>query len=54
MPKMFAANSTATLATLTWPSVMPVWLRASFADWNAFWKIRFSTAPVAPRACAAA
>ena len=54
LPKMFEASSTATLATLTVPEDIPVWVRTCFAAWKAFWKTRFRTAPAVPDACAAA
>ena len=51
---MLRASSTATLATLTWPAVIAVWVRTCLAAWKAFWNTRFSTGPVAPRPWAAA
>ena len=51
---MFEASSTATLATLTLPAEMPVWVRTCLAAWKAFWKTRLSTAPVEPKDWAAA
>jgi hypothetical protein len=54
LPKMLVARSTATLATLTRPDEIPVWVRTCLAAWKAFWKSRLRTAPVEPDACAAA
>ena len=44
-PNMLRAKSTATLATLTCPSVIAVVLRACLAAWNAFWKSGLGDGP---------